>query len=99
MIDRKVPFKASRYDDERFRYDHDSDDEMEDMPLFGDSFMEQSTRQSNERSLLIARAAPQSATVSVSDAQAVSARRAQIEAANAGHAPASAQPQSSVTAS
>lgn len=85
IIDRKMPFRGPRYDD-KFKFDHDSDDEMEDTALFGDSFMEQSTRQSNERSLLIARAAPQ--TASASDIQAANARRAQIEAVNTGHAPA-----------
>lgn len=91
IIDRKVPFRPhSRNGDDRFKFDHDSDDEVEDDSIFDNSFLAQSTRQSNERSLLIARSVA-AVTSANADAQAANARKAQIEAANAGHAP--AQPQ------
>lgn len=83
VMDRKFPFRTKRMEDDRFRFDRDTDEEDEDP--FDDSFTGQSTRQSNERSLLMTRPP--------TDTQAANARRAQIEQANAGHAPAQPQPQ------
>ncbi|KAK5106496.1 Enhancer of polycomb-like protein 1 [Lithohypha guttulata] len=90
IIDRKMPFRTSLrqcQDDDRFKFDHDSDEDidMEDQDV--DTFLEQSTRQSNERSaLLILRNAQPAA-----NAQATSAVKTQIEGANVAHPPAQQQ--------
>ena len=86
LVDRRFPFRnkqdrSSRDEEDRFKFDRDSDDEEDEDSLFDGSFMGQSTRQSNERSLLIAR--------STADTQAANARRlgSQPEQASAGNAP------------
>ncbi|KAK5950541.1 Enhancer of polycomb-like protein 1 [Knufia fluminis] len=82
LVDRRFAFRSKQDrgpDDDRFKYDRDSENEDDEDTLFDGSHMGQTTRQSNERSLLMAR--------SSADTQAANARRAQIEQANAGHAP------------
>ena len=91
ILDRKMPFRThNRQDDDRFKFDHDSDDAMEDDPE-QETFFAQSMRQSNERSMLLQRTAP------VVNPQAANARIAQIDATNAAHAP--AQPSQQMVAS
>lgn len=85
LMDRKLPFRAFRQyvQDDRFKFDHDSDDEME-VDNEDNSFMAQSARQSNERSMLITARAAQPPV----SAQVGSAARGQIESANLGQQPA-----------
>lgn len=71
IMDRRFPIRTKLMDDDRFKYDRDSDDEEDD--LFDESFMGQATRQANERSLLL--------ISSLRDQQAATARRAQLEQA------------------
>lgn len=81
LIDRRMPFRPRREkEDDRFRYDHSDDDSDDD--IVSNSYYEQATRRANERCKQLARS---------TDAQAANARKAMIEQANAGHAP--AQPQ------
>lgn len=85
LIDRRMPFRLKQdKSEDRFRFDH-SDDDSDDDSRLSNSYFDQATRQANERCKQLPRS---------NDPQAANARRAQIEQANAGHAP--AQPQATV---
>lgn len=85
LVDRKFPVR-SRVTDDRFKYDRDSDDDDED--IFGDSFSDMTTRQSNERSLLLHNA--------MRDAQQATQRR--LEQANVSPSQIQAQAQAQAQA-
>lgn len=84
LMDRKLPFRAFRQysQDDRFKFDRDSDDEM-DLDDEEGSFLAQSARQSNERSGLLA---PRIALPSANSLTPSTAQR-QIESASLGSQP------------
>ncbi|EXJ79605.1 hypothetical protein A1O3_07884 [Capronia epimyces CBS 606.96] len=84
MIDRKLPrVKRDFPEDDRFKFDSDDDDEMQDVDLQFDNL---TYARMSQRAYLLGNTRP-------TDAQAMSARRAQLETGGPSQSPATVNPQ------